>query len=412
MSLTSIPSTKVTITDEMLRFAAALIDRSQIVVDLETRLQRRTGRPREIPVRALFISLVLLALDDRPLHLTLVTDLCYRRLSGDQQSRIGVSGDARGRRAFLARYRKVRYLFHLILSVVDPSPYPKNRRLQKEVLDASLRKMTPEETSERSERLLTLVNALLEASVEVLSEEERAAFDGSVGLDATPVPLYSRGPSRSSALEASDPDGSWYVREGDHRAKEDDKGRIRGKVAWALEATIATMVTSPGSPMAHPCLAIGFTLARAGVDPGGTGAKVMAEVASRGHRAGFLGADRAYSSALPERFHLPVRALGYEPVFDYRVDELKVQANSGGAILLEGTWCCPATPRPLIDATADYRAGSIDQSTYVKRIVARSEWHLKKKDGPDEDGYERWSCPATGDHPRLICAHRPMSQKP
>ena len=45
----------------------------------------------------------------------------------------------------------------------------------------------------RQEALEKLVADLLEASVKVCSADELAGFDGSVGLDATPVPLWSRG---------------------------------------------------------------------------------------------------------------------------------------------------------------------------------------------------------------------------
>src|ERR1019366_7018722 len=140
--------------------------------------------------------------------------------------------------------------------------------------------------------------------------EELAACDGCTGLDATPVPLFSRGPSKRTGLSASDPDGGWYVREGDHREREDDKGKPLRKIAWALEATIATMARPPGAPPAHPDLAIGLALARPGEDPGGTGARVLASIAARGHKASWLGYDRAYTQALPGRFHLPARALG------------------------------------------------------------------------------------------------------
>jgi hypothetical protein len=100
--------------------------------------------------------------------------------------------------------------------------------------------MTPAQAEAARQCLEAFINSLLEASISVLDEEERAAFDGSAGLDATAVPLFSRGPSRGSGLCASDPDGGWYVREGDHRDAEDHKGRKRAKIAWALEATIAT----------------------------------------------------------------------------------------------------------------------------------------------------------------------------
>ena len=38
---------------------------------------------------------------------------------------LGVTGTATGRRGFLAAYRRVRYCFGAICSVMDPSPLPK-----------------------------------------------------------------------------------------------------------------------------------------------------------------------------------------------------------------------------------------------------------------------------------------------
>jgi hypothetical protein len=37
---------------------------------------------------------------------------------------------------------------------------------------------------------------------------------------------------------------------------------------------------------------------------------------------------------------------------------------------------------------------------------------LKRKDGPDPDGYQRLACPATGHHPGLACPLRPASLSP
>ena len=71
-------------------------------------------------------------------------------------------------------------------------------------------------------RLEAFLNSQIEASISALTDAEHAAFDGCTGLDATPVPLFSRGPSRRTGLCASDPDGGWYVREGDHREREDE----------------------------------------------------------------------------------------------------------------------------------------------------------------------------------------------
>jgi 2-hydroxychromene-2-carboxylate isomerase len=82
------------------------------------------------------------------------------------------------------------------LSVTGPSGLPKNRRLTPAQLAAATRKMTPAQADAARQRLEAFINSLLEASISVLEEEERAAFDGSAGLDATAVPLFSRGPSK------------------------------------------------------------------------------------------------------------------------------------------------------------------------------------------------------------------------
>ena len=172
------------------------------------------------------------------------------------------------------------------------------------------------------------------------------------------------------------------------------------------------MARPPGAAPACPDLAIGLALTRPGEDPGGTGARVLTSLAARGHKTGWLGYDRAYTQALPERFALPARALGYFPVMDYRADQLGIQANTGGAILVEGTWYCPALPEPLITATTRLRDHAITRELYHQQITARRPYQLKRKDGPDADGYQRLSCPALGKHPGLICPLRHASLSP
>ena len=363
----TLPAAGGGISDQTLAFAAELTGRSGKAPVIEAALAHRTGRPRPLPVRAVLTALLCLALDDRPLFLTDATRLLFQQLSGTSRRLLGVPGTALTGRAFLAAYRRVRYCFGAICSVVDPSALPKNRRLAEQDLKARTRPMAPGQAEAARGRLEAVINALIEASISVLTSEEHAAYDGCTGLDATPVPLFSRGPSRRTGLCASDPDGGWYVREGDHREREDDKGKPLRKICRALEATIATMARPPGAPPAHPDLAIGLALARPGEDPGGTGARILASAAARGHKAGWPGYDRAYTAALPGRFQLPARALGYRPVMDYRIDQLGIQANTGGAILAGGTWYCPALPGPLITATTGLRDHAITRTCMTSR---------------------------------------------
>ncbi len=400
------------VSDQTVAFAAELIDRSGKAPVIEAALAHRTGRRRPLPVRAVLTALLCLALDDRPLFLTDATRILFQQLSPASRRLLKVTGTAPTQRAFQNAYRRVRYCFHAICSAADPSPLPKNRRLTDAELKARTKPMTPAQAQAARGRLEAFINALIEASISALTDDELGAYDGCAGLDATPVPLFSRGPSRRTGLCASDPDGGWYVREGDHREREDDKGKPLRKIAWALEATIATMARPPGAPPAHPDLAIGLALARPGEDPGGTGVRVLASAAARGHKASWLGYDRAYTAALPERFQLPARALGYRPVMDYRIDQLGIQASTGGAILVEGTWYCPALPGPLITATTRLRDHAITGGLFDQQITARCPYQLKHKDGPDADGYQRLSCPATGKHPGLICPLRQASLSP
>ncbi len=400
-----VPVLTSVLTDEAISFAVDVVDHSKVPERIEALLAKPTGRPRALSVRALMASLLLLAIDDRPLHLKAATRLLFS-LPPPWRRDLGIKGEAGTTKAFYARYRQVRYLFHLVLSVMDPSVEVKNRVEDKDVALLRRKNLTKDEITERTVLLASVVTGLLAASVGILSDDELSSFDGSVGLDATPVPLFSRGPSARSGTTASDPDGGWYVREGDHRDQEGPGQKKLRKIAWVIEATIVVMGRPPGSVPSFPNLALGIALGRPGEDPGGTGTRLLATVRGAGFQAGYLGADRGYTQCLPEHFHLPVRSLGYSPVMDYKAADLGIQANSQGAVLVDGAFYCPAMPSDLVNASAEYRAGLIDEATHDHRIKARSTWRLTRKQGPDKDGYERFSCPATGGHPRLCCPLR------
>ena len=406
----SIPHAAGAVDDELAVFCSELVTRSGVAEHAEALLARSTGRPRSVSVHALRTALVCLALEGRALLLTNVTDLLWRRFSDRVRAEIATVGPPLDRRGFLARYRCVRYCFHLLVSTMDPSSLPKNRRLSEADLAERTRRLSPEEQAEARCRLEATVNAFIEASLSTMTDAERSALSGAAGLDATCVALFSRGPSTRSGLCASDPDGGWYIRHGDHRDVEGPGGKGLARIAFALEATICTAApTEPGRASAAPNLVLGAALERPGIDPAGTGVRVLASVVGRGHRTGPLGADRAYSAARPERFHLPARSLGFTPVMDYRIDQLGIQAQSNGALLIEGAWHCPGTPAPLISATKDWRAGTIDRETFEARIGARATYRLRRTEGPDRDGYERHRCPALGASAGLACPLRPCA---
>ena len=122
-----------------------------------------------------------------------------------------------------------------------------------------------------------------------------------------------------------------------------------------------------------------------------------------------MGADRGYTQCRPEHFHLPVRALGYSLVMDYKAAELGRQANSQGALMVDGAFYCPALPEDLITASADKRAGQLDDVMYKARTEARRCLAPGAQGRADQDGYERFACPAQGEHPHLCCPLRPQA---
>lgn len=404
---TAIPLQSSVLCESQIAFCVAVVDRSGAAETLEALLRRRTGRPRRLALRALLVGLLLLATDDRPLHLKAVTRLLYLRLPPAWRERLGVVGEATTTKALLARYRCVRYLFQLAVAVVDPSSEQKNRVLPEAELEALRKKLCEAEVAERAARLQSVLDALLDATVGICSDEELAGFDGSVGLDATPVPLYSRGPSRRAGTSASDPDGGWYVREGDHREATGHSGKPLRKLHWALEATLVQMGRPPGSlPAAHPNLVLALRLRRPGEDPAGTAVGLLASLGARGYRAGLLAVDRGYSQARAEDFHLPVAALGYRLVMDYKTAQLGRQGQSRGGLLVDGAFYCPALPEQLVTCSADHRAGRLDDARYAELLAAREPWRLLRKEGPDHDGFVRYACPAQGERPRLCCPLR------
>ncbi len=197
-------------TEAQVALCCQVIDDSGVGRRIEEQIAARTGRPRALSVRALLVALFVLGIDDRPLHLSAVTRLLFCQLPVGARTLLGVAGEATTTRSFLAAYRRVRYLFHKVCSVMDPSNLPKNHRIPIERFEELVGEMSDEEHDRRRQVLEETLADLLVASVHVASDEELASFDGSLGLDATPVALWSRGRSEKTGLSAADPDGAFF----------------------------------------------------------------------------------------------------------------------------------------------------------------------------------------------------------
>jgi hypothetical protein len=110
-----------------------------------------------------------------------------------------------------------------------------------------------------------------------------------------------------------------------------------------------------------------------------------------------------------EDYQLPARALGYEMVFDYKIDQLGIQDSYAGMLQIEGAWYCPSIPEVLINATIDFRAGAIDEGLYRERLAERWRYQILSKSAADAGGYRRLRCPASNPAPVARCDLKPTS---
>jgi hypothetical protein len=387
------------------------------------------GRPATFSFHALLVALVACAIADHPLHLRLVCDVMFRQFNPKMRATLGIPDPPAEHDvlAWDAAYRNVRTRWGEMIDLMDPSPTPKSRRLDHEAYTTLMEQRREERTDEerqiRFERLEWFINQLLQASMELFPSEVARQWRGSVGVDATLVRSFARPPRHQAKVKSTDapivlthsadPDAAWYSRSGDHR---EDNGDEPGqpKHAWGYEATLAISGSDdPALAPLYPSLAVGMAvLHKPGVEVGRNGTRALTQMRRRGHPAGYLAVDRAYSSAKAESFQLPARSLGFRLVLDYKVDQLGVMAESQGFLQIEGGWYCPSIPRPLIDATIDFRAHRIDEAIYQTRLEERQNYRARPKGKPDDEGHTRLICPAAESWPLARCDLKPASIRP
>lgn len=419
---------RIRYSDSRVQAAAEFIGRTGIVDELSALVDCPVGRPRRLTVEGILVGMALCARrNDGAVFLDQTTDILHWGIPAHWRERFAVPERVDDARGFEAAYAVVRRLFHKIIDAIDPSPLPKNKRLTTAEMVKYLRAADAEDLSRRRDLLTKVAGAVLEASVHSVRHYLDEHWDGSIAVDATPIATYARGVRTGGEHTATDPDAGWYVREGNHRdpdttarkvtqadhtakpttskTKSSRKGKPTAvKYLFGYDATlvIARDVThTPTAPGRHgdphrlPALILGMVLDKPGYSPGPNAVTALADVRSRGHKPGHLAADRAYNNSQPEDFQLPVRALGYQPSYDYPASQLGIQASAYGALMIEGGWYCPSMPATLVEATSDLLNEKIEKETWILRRAARDQFELVPKGKPDADGHQRLMCPAT-----------------
>lgn len=434
------------IDDEQVAEVLADLDATGIVPMVEELVARSTGRHRHLSVRGLFAGMFLAStLGDGSVVLTQVTDILGFSLSDHMRDELGVYRYPDNDHGFEALYQVVRRLFKAIVTAVEPSPLPKNKRLGLDQVADLLAKADPAALARRRGLMLDLANKILGISLIDAHGLFAESWQGSSVVDATVIGTYSKGLSPDSPTTATDPDGSWYVRTAKHKdplalhglgpepstpakrtkkattgkggpgKRSQPKERVKKKLyGYDLTLVVARDSESDGAPLpdgsADPYVVPTLILAMSVDKPSHRPAEVAIEALRRidpRHPRGYLAGDRLYNDQKPDNFQLPIRAMGYQPVYDYAKDQLGVQAHFAGAELIEGNWYCPSMPDPLKNATKDLLTREIDKQTWINRIRERTTYLFMPKQRTDAEGRRRIMCPAEAN--RTQCLLKPYT---
>ncbi|MFF0144481.1 dihydroorotase [Amycolatopsis sulphurea] len=373
------------------------------------------GRPRTITVEALLTGLLLTAVTDRAVLLTGVNLLLHHRITARSRRLLGVADRELTADSVEASYAVVRRLFHAMVELFDDSPAPKNRKLTEEEFATRLAPMTLGEQAQRRAARDWVGHRVLVPSLTGLLDvlQDYPAIGSCV--DATPIRTNARKPSRQAGTTSADPDAGLYLRTAWDKPGT-GTGRGKKKVVKELFGYEATLLVNGATRpvdgrLAPPVLVGGYTLERPGHRPGGAAIDVLKHAAADGWPRGPLAGDRAYNNSEPDTFQLPARALGFPLLFDYRDDQLGIQAEHAGAVQVEGRWHCPHMPAGLVDTTRDFRAERIDEDTWRQRLSARRAYELRPKAHPDQEGHQRMLCPAAGTTPAVRCPLKKASMR-
>lgn len=380
-----------------------IIDTAGVAKRIELRLPAGV-RPRQLKVRTLLAGMTLTMLEGRDALLTGVHQTLLA-LPVEAQRRLGVITDWRTGPHTLT-YRQLEYTYRLLA-----------KTLAKDKPDGS-----------PSQALSEMLDALLEASVQVLGEPASSSY----AVDWTAHEAWSRPPPRKTAgpepptepeadhhqpaasdnpepalatntekpaQRRSDREASWGHRNTNH------PGRNEMFYGYYLQAV--TTVKDEHGPQV-PELARRIHLASPRHDPPAQ----IVPVITRMHQAGIpicdLLADSGYSYRQPETFALPIRTLGASLIIDLHPQDRGPHGTHMGATCSNGALYCPQTPTALLTLGPLHHGASTEQTaTHDHQCQQLTRYKLAPLTSYDHDGYRRVSCPAA--QGKIRCPLRPQS---
>jgi hypothetical protein len=363
-------------------------------------------RPRQLRARTLLIGMVLAMLAGCDALLTNILRTLLELSEADRR-RLGAIAQWNDAEHQLT-YRQLEYTYRLI-----------SRALAKQQPDG-----TP------SEALSDVIDALLEASVQVLGEPATSSY----AVDWTGHETWSRPPPKPGAAhephtepaadheQPANPDPEPATAPDAHQQPDERERRRDREASWGHRNTnhparnetffgyylqAVTAVRDEHGPDV-PELARRMHLASCRHDPPAQIVPVIARMHTTAINISDLLVDSGYSYRQPETFALPIRALGASLIMDLHPNDRGTHGTHMGAICANGNLYCPATPTTLLELSPLPRGATPEQTQAHDTLCQElSRYKLSPLTGYDQDGYRRVTCPAT--QAKLRCPRRPKS---
>lgn len=402
---------------EVFLTAAKVLEHSGIATHIEQwrshdRAGKRPGPTPWLSETQVVALMLVLTLSRRAPLFTELRDL-LRHASPEALATIRVSVPEET--SDVALYHRAYNSYRRLVDLLNPEPGSLYRLLAKEELRTLIEARDEAECATKRARAHTFLNALLWGTWMLLPRKVRREARGDVAVDATIIKAAARGRGHRSPYCSSDPEAGWYKRDGNH------DGERTSRAATTYQRRAETLIwgrelhTAVPYGQGVPAVVLGASFDVPGKRLPENALRALDAPLGHGLPAGHSVSDRAYlPGTKPVDLALPLRARGYQVVFDYArtSTDMGQQASQGGALLVEGRWYCPSMPQPLINASIDFFLREhddplrIDEQTYAQRLAQRERYALRSKERPDEEGHRRLACPAVGASATVSCPRR------
>ena len=438
-----------------LKYAAGLVDASGVVElvegwRIEDGLQTgRGGRPQFVTTRTAIVLWVHMALTKRPQLVARMSEVVafgMKPYMRDYFSLVNEDVDLSTRDGRMDYnndwYHRIWRALERVRATMEP--YPQVSRHGRHTVDEWLEFMdllgldskktskknyepTEEEllAEKRIARCDEFSNRLLWATVEKFGDK-LGEWNGDVAVDGTAFKVSANGnPNKQDMLAGKVPGhrkvastptlGNYSKGADDHNG---DAKPSKGDNMWAGEATFATMEgDGVGRKGGLPSLILGMSFHRPGAKPWQRALRSLTNVFARPElpRGRFLG-DRLYlPGQKAENLQVPLRKAGYDLIGDYKKNELGLQTElASGAVVVDGQLYCPVMKarQRLVNATADFQNGRIDEDEYYALLNERKKLQLAPLGKPVKgDGKQRFQCPARSKNAKVTCPLVKRSQE-